>query len=69
MVAVIESLADAFLHGINNLNASVLGILKDTTLGNLFWTMMLTGSTGVAALVVCISYAVHIGRTIYSYIP
>jgi hypothetical protein len=41
---------------LEKLNVLVLGLLREGSLANLFWTLVLTGSVGMAIPVILLSY-------------
>jgi len=67
VIAKLKTICSGVSGRIVKVNLSVLASLRDTACGNLFWTMVITGSIGVAVSVVFISYASHIAKAAISH--
>jgi uncharacterized membrane protein len=59
MIKVISGITNIAVRAaglLEKVNVFVLGMLREGSLANLFWTLVLTGSVGMAVPVILLSY-------------
>jgi hypothetical protein len=67
VISGLKTISSRATGRLDTINISVMALLREASCGNLFWTMVLTGSIGMAVSVVFISYASHIAKAVISH--